>query len=97
MTKFKCERKNKKNSGRSSKMTPSCKWPILREFYPQNYRDLAIAKSCLVSAVSLYSCRKLNSRQMDARFLKRPKPTSFPIRGSKCSDPTVSLDKESQQ
>ena len=28
-TKFKFERKNKKNSGRCSKMTPSCKWPIL--------------------------------------------------------------------
>ena len=29
ITKFKCERKNEKNSGRSSKMTPSCKWPVL--------------------------------------------------------------------
>ena len=28
ITKFKCERKNEKNSGRSSKMTPLCKWPI---------------------------------------------------------------------
>ena len=28
ITKFKCERKNEKNSGRSSKMTPSSKWPI---------------------------------------------------------------------
>ena len=28
ITKFKCERKNEKNSGHSSKMTPSCKWPI---------------------------------------------------------------------
>ena len=28
ITKFKCERKNEKNSGRSSKMTPSCKWPV---------------------------------------------------------------------
>ena len=26
--KFKCERKNEKVSGRSSKMTLSCKWPI---------------------------------------------------------------------
>ena len=25
ITKFKCERKNEKNSGRGSKMTPSCK------------------------------------------------------------------------
>ena len=25
---FKCERKNEKNSGRSSEMTSSCKWPI---------------------------------------------------------------------
>ena len=28
ITKFKCERKNEKNSGRNRKMTPSCKWPI---------------------------------------------------------------------
>ena len=28
ITKFKCERKNIKNSGCNSKMTPSCKWPI---------------------------------------------------------------------
>ena len=34
---------------------------------------------------------------LNARFLKRPKPISFPLKGSKCSDPTVSLDKESQQ
>ena len=27
ITKFKYERKNEKDSGRSSKMTPSCKWP----------------------------------------------------------------------
>ena len=32
ITKFKCERKNEKNSGRGSKMTPSCKWPIKRDF-----------------------------------------------------------------
>ena len=29
-TKFKYEKKNEKNSGRSSKMRPSCKWPIER-------------------------------------------------------------------
>ena len=28
ITKFEYERKNEKDSGRSSKMTPSCKWPI---------------------------------------------------------------------
>ena len=28
ITKFEYERKNKKDSGRSSKITPSCKWPI---------------------------------------------------------------------
>ena len=28
ITKFKYERKNEKDSGRSSKMKPSCKWPI---------------------------------------------------------------------
>ena len=27
-TKFKCEKEIEKNSGRSSKTTPSCKWPI---------------------------------------------------------------------
>ena len=30
ITKFKYEKKNEKDSGRSSKMTPSCKWPILK-------------------------------------------------------------------
>ena len=30
ITKFKYERKNEKDSGRSSKMTPSCKWPITK-------------------------------------------------------------------
>ena len=29
MTKYKYERKNEKDSGRSSKMTPSCTWPIV--------------------------------------------------------------------
>ena len=29
ITKFKCEWKNGENSGRSSKMMPSCKWPII--------------------------------------------------------------------
>ena len=28
INKFRCERKNEKDSGRSSEMTPSCKWPI---------------------------------------------------------------------
>ena len=28
ITKFKCERKNEQDSGRSSKMTPPCKWSI---------------------------------------------------------------------
>ena len=28
ITKFEYERKNEKDSGRISKMTPSCKWPI---------------------------------------------------------------------
>ena len=28
ITKFKYEKKTEKNSGRSSKMTTSCKWPI---------------------------------------------------------------------
>ena len=31
ITKFKYERRNGKDSGRSSKMTPSCKWPIASE------------------------------------------------------------------
>ena len=29
ITKFKYEREDEKDSGRSSKMTPSCKWPIV--------------------------------------------------------------------
>ena len=32
ITKFKYEKKNEKNSGRSSKVTPSCKWPIDQEW-----------------------------------------------------------------
>ena len=32
-TKVKYEKKNEKNSGRSSKMTPSCKWPIGQSKY----------------------------------------------------------------
>ena len=28
MTKFKCKKKNEKDSARSSKMTPSWKWPV---------------------------------------------------------------------
>ena len=35
-TKLKYEKKNEKNSARSSKMTPSCKWPI--ELYYINTR-----------------------------------------------------------
>ena len=33
IAKFKCERKNEQDSGRSSKMTPSC-WPIAKYFIP---------------------------------------------------------------
>ena len=29
ITKFKYEKKSEKDSGRSSKMTPSCKWPFI--------------------------------------------------------------------
>ena len=36
ITKFKYERKNVKDSGRISKMTPSCKWPIRRGFGKNN-------------------------------------------------------------
>ena len=37
-TKVKYEKKNEKNSGRSSKMTPSCKWPISLCFHcPTNF------------------------------------------------------------
>ena len=32
ITKFKYEKKNEKNSGRSSKVTPSCKWSIDQEW-----------------------------------------------------------------
>ena len=31
ITKFKYERKNKKDSGRTSKMTPSCKWSVVQK------------------------------------------------------------------
>ena len=36
ITKFKYERKNVKDSGHTSKMTPSCKWPIRRGFGKNN-------------------------------------------------------------
>ena len=40
ITTFKCEWKNEKNSGHSSKMTPSCKWPIVTVhlFFIELYR-----------------------------------------------------------
>ena len=36
ITKFKYEKKNEKDSGRSGKMTPSCKWPISLKSYSHN-------------------------------------------------------------
>ena len=39
-TKFEYERKNEKDSGRSSKMTPLCKWPIKMPFTNQALRSL---------------------------------------------------------
>ena len=35
-SKFTYERKNEKNSGRSSKMTLSCKWPIIALIWVKN-------------------------------------------------------------
>ena len=37
ITKFKSDRKNEKNSGRSSKMTPSCKWLLAMPLKYKNY------------------------------------------------------------
>ena len=42
ITKFEYETKNEKDSGRGSKMRPSCKWPIETE------------KNCLLSSSSLF-------------------------------------------
>ena len=37
ITKFKYERKNEKDCGRSSEMTPTCKWPIIGKQAPGNH------------------------------------------------------------
>ena len=42
--KFKYERKNEKDSGRSSKITPSCKWPIGKSGTKGHGRMFASAK-----------------------------------------------------
>ena len=43
ITKFKCERKNEINSGRSSKKTPSCKWLIRVHKYCTKYETFRFA------------------------------------------------------
>ena len=60
ITKFKYERRNKKGSGRSSKITPSCKWPIaclqilLRGMgnHMTVHRPIAQALACVASVSS---------------------------------------------
>ena len=46
ITEFKYERKNEKDSGRSSKMTPSCLWPIGLFCGYSVYQNLTICMYC---------------------------------------------------
>ena len=48
MTKFKYERKNEKDSGRCSKMTPSCKWPIQSNIIQPKARENMRLSKCWV-------------------------------------------------
>ena len=67
ITKFKYERRNKKDSGRSNKITPSCKWPIaclqilLRGMgnHMTVHRPIARALACVASVSSRgsYTCQ----------------------------------------
>ena len=46
MTKFKYERKNEKDSGRSSKMTPLCKWPVQSNIMQPKARENMRLSTC---------------------------------------------------
>ena len=58
VTKFEYERKNEKDSGRSSKMTPSCKWPIA-----------VIQKFCYHGNVTSHFSSLLNKLSILASFV----------------------------
>ena len=54
ITKFKYEKKNEKYSGRSSKMTPSCKWPIIE--IAMLLSKTATGQEQLQALVKIYRC-----------------------------------------
>ena len=62
ITKFKYERKNEKDSGGSSKMTPSCKWPI-HLFAKWTFLCTSIihkgVKTCLCHSLMIHTYREI--------------------------------------
>ena len=72
ITKFKYERKNEKDSGRSSKMTPSCKWPIFsltsasppltkKDVYLPRLFPTVFTRSLYIATVWHYKCKTVCS------------------------------------
>ena len=56
MTKFKYERKNEKDSGRCSKMTSSCKWPVQSNIMqPKARENMRLCKCSALLLSSSYS------------------------------------------
>ena len=56
MTKFKYERKNEKDSGRSSKMTPLCQWPVQSNItQPKARENMRLSKCWALLLLSSYS------------------------------------------
>ena len=68
ITKFKYEKKNEKDSGRSSKMTPSCKWPIA---------NLGISRRLINLSLTL-----LLGKEVPVNFLKGAPPVRLAPAGS---------------
>ena len=68
ITKFKYEKKNEKDSGGSSKMTPSCKWPIA---------NLGILRRLINLLLTL-----LLGKEVPVNFLKGAPPVRLAPAGS---------------
>ena len=58
VTKFKYERKYEQDSGCSSKMTPSCKWPIIKAVEENLLHHVAMAAKFLDDNKLKASCKR---------------------------------------
>ena len=80
ITKFNYEKKNEKDSGHSSKMTPSCKWPIIE--IAMLLSKTTTEQEQLQALVEIYRCVFIANfpssfKLIPASFRSPPPPAGF--------------------